>query len=331
MSHSNSSLNCFASCMAKYKYHYIDHIEPSRPVSPHLTFGTMAHKVLQDAGVLRDTCLDGIQDNDYCPCIPSEVLYTGLKNTFGINNWHNYFTPVIREVAKIEAKLVADLAQRGDVTMERELKLSLPTEYLHNHRAHITQPLVGVIDLLIRTETEAIIIDYKFSSTRKGQDEFDLNSQLPLYAFLVNKTYGIPVRNIQYGYIDIPKQSSEFPAILSNGTLSRAKGQNVIQENYEKAVIAVHGDDPYYNTQPGGHYHDVWCNMALNKIAYLSLMYLDEVTYTNIMNDLLDAAEMVDQMVNLRLTFLKKYDAYTCKSCEYLDTCKPWLKVGGDL
>ena len=45
---------------------------------------------------------------------------------------------------------------------------------------HIKQPLVGIIDFLAYTKTEAIILDYKFSSSKKTQDDFDMNSQLPL-------------------------------------------------------------------------------------------------------------------------------------------------------
>ena len=59
MSHSNSSLNCFANCMAKYEQNYILHNQPMR-VSPHLTFGPMAHEVMYNAGKLRDDAADGV-------------------------------------------------------------------------------------------------------------------------------------------------------------------------------------------------------------------------------------------------------------------------------
>ena len=75
MSHSNSSLNCFASCMQKYNQNYILHNQPAT-ISPHLTFGTMAHEVLYNAGKLRDDNDDGvINKDDYYKVIPSEVLY----------------------------------------------------------------------------------------------------------------------------------------------------------------------------------------------------------------------------------------------------------------
>jgi hypothetical protein len=151
-----------------------------------------------------------------------------------------------------------------------------------------------------------------------------------LYAFFVHKKYGIPLNNIQVGYIDIPKQCFDTPTLLSNGTLSRSKSQNTSQELYEKSVIAVHGDDEVYNCKPGGYYYDCWCNLALNSVAYLTLQYLDQDIYNNILNDLFDAARMVDHIIENKLPFCKKYDAYSCKSCSYLDICKPWLGVNNE-
>lgn len=334
MSHSNSSLNSFANCMARYEHNYILHTPPCKPISPHLTFGIMAHDCLYKAGKLRDESDDGVlQQGEYQTVIPSEVLYSELKDEFGIPNWQNYFTPVIKQTAEYERNLVKELidSQTGDVKVEREVRLQLTVEQLKQlGYTNIKQPIVGVIDCLMYTATEAIIIDYKFSSSKKTQDDFDMNSQLPLYAFLIHINYDIPLHNIRYGYIDIPKKAFDKPTILSNGTLSRAKSQNVSQEFYEQCVIAIHGDDKYYHCKEGGYYHDVWNNLALNKAAYLSIQYLDMEVYAGVLNDLINAAKMIDFMVENKMPFLRKYDAYSCKGCEYLTACKPWLTVEGE-
>lgn len=335
MSHSNSSLNSFANCMKKYEHSYILHTPPCRPISPHLTFGTMAHDVLYKAGVLRDEVEDGVVDKEaYYSIIPSEVVGGDLKREFQIKTWHDYFSNVIRETAEIEKRLVKEIQCDGEpVTIEREIKVQMTADELARiGYTGIKQSLVGVIDLLIKTETKAIIIDYKFSSNRKTQSDFDMNSQLPLYAFFVNYKYDIPLHEIKYGYIDIPKKDFGIPTVLSNGTLSRSKDQNVSQEMYEKAVIAIHGaDDPKYNCKPGGHYYDCWCNLAHNKPAYLSLQYLDFEVYTNVIDDLIKAAQMIDFMTENKMPFLKKYDSYSCNGCDYLEACKPWLTVNGGI
>lgn len=331
MSHSNSSLNCFASCMAKYEQNYILHAKPCKPESPHLRFGVMAHDVLYKAGQLRDQYDQRIiEPGEYSTIIPSEVLYSDLKTTFDIPNWHTYFTQVIKQVAEYESDLIKQLIdeQCGHITVEREVKIQLTVDELKEMNIHgVDQPFVGIIDLLLITPTHAIIIDYKFSSNKKTQDDFDLNSQLPLYAFFVNTKYGVKLHNIRYGYIDIPKKAFDKPALLSNGTLSRSKSQNVSQELYAKAVEAVHGDDKYYNCKPGGYYYDIWCNLALNKAAYLTVQYLDYEIYDNIIRDLINAARMIDLMISEDLPFLKKYDSYSCKSCEFMTSCKKYLTM----
>ena len=334
MSHSNSSLNCFASCMAKYEHNYILHTPPCKPTSPHLTFGTMAHDVLYKAGKLRDEVNDGVVDKEaYYSIIPSELLYEDLKTEFGIPNWYNYFKDVITRVAEYEEQLKNEMLTMSEtpVTIEREVKLQLTTDMLEQLGFYgISQPLVGIIDLLMINDEYATIVDYKFSTSRKTQDDFDMNSQLPLYAMFVHYIYDIPLHNIKYGYIDIPKKPLDKPIVLKNGTLSRSKDQNVSQELYAKAVLAIHGEDPYYNCEPGGYYYDVWCNLAFNKAAYLSVQWLDMDVYANVTKDLLVTAQTIDKMKQLNMPYLRKYDAYTCKSCEYLKACKPWLGVNND-
>ena len=332
MAHSNSSLNCFASCMAKYEHNYILHTKPNRPISPHLVFGTMAHDVLHKAGLLRDETDEGVVDTEQCySVIPSEVLYPELKQEFQIKSWQKYFYRVIKETEKYERQLVNELIKEGEmVSIEREIKLQLtPDELALAGYYGVTKPLVGVIDLLILSKNYAIIVDYKFSSSRKSQDDFDMNSQLPIYSFLVSQKYGIPLKNIRYGYIDIPKQDFGEPVLLSNGTLSRAKTQNISQELYAKAVETIHGKDEKYNCEPGGYYYDAWCNFALNKPAYLSIQWLDMDVFYGVIPDLMNAAKMIDMMEEEKMPFLRKYDAHSCKGCEFIEACKPWLTVGG--
>lgn len=327
MSHSNSSLNCFLACPHKYKMMYIDGIKPDT-VSPHLTFGIMAHDVLYKAGIRRDEAEDGvISEGDYSPVIPSEVLYSELKEYFGIPNWEQYFKPVIKQVAEYEKKILSELVRP---IVNRELKLQLEPDRLYQiSKLHINQPLVGVIDFLAIDEfyENAVILDYKFSSERKTQSDFDMNSQLYIYALLANKEYGVPLRNIEVGYIDIPKKPIDKPIVLKNGTLSRSKSQNIPAEIYKKCVIAVHGNDPYYNCDEGGYYEDIYHNLVNVKPAYLSTQYLDIDAYYSITGDVEQTAFLIDRMVRDGLPFCRKYDSYSCKSCDMLNKCKKWLQV----
>ena len=135
------------------------------------------------------------------------------------------------------------------------------------------------------------------------------------------------MHNIKIGYIDIPKQALDTPTVLSNGTLSRSKAQNITQEFYAQAVQAVHGDDIYYNCKPGGYYYDAWCNMALNKPAYLNIQYLDINTYEGVIEDITRILNVLEAYLSGEFDAMGKVDSYSCKSCEYLNNCKKWLEV----
>lgn len=325
MAHSNSSLSCYADCPYKYKLRYIDNVEPEFE-SVHLQFGTMAHDVLHKAGDLRDRYNDGVLDMEsYNPVIPSEVLYDNLKSHFSISSWNGYFRPIIKQIAEYEEELKKEIEHP---VIHREIKLQATSYNLMNDFGyHIGMPLVGVIDFLMvdSLRKNAIILDYKFSTKRKTQDDFDLNSQLYIYAYLVHITCGVPLRNIQVGYIDIPKQSFSKPTILTNGTLSRAKSQNTSGEIYAKCVLTIHGDDPYYNCDPGGYYYDIYHELLNNKSAYLQKQYLDTEIYEHVIKDMIDIAYTTEVLNKI---YIKKCDSYSCSKCEYLKHCKPWLYVG---
>jgi len=325
--------------MMLYNHQYLLHTEVAHKPNYHFMFGTMAHEVLEKAGRLRDEYSDGVSEEKYYDIIPSEVLYSDLKQEFQISSWTSYFTEVIKQVAKYESQCIIELF--GDpvkcsiddsLQIFREKKLCITVDDLKAHNIYnIKQSIVGVVDFLAISKTHAYIIDYKFSTSRKTQDDFDINSQLPLYALMVHYIYGIPLHNIKYGYIDIPKKSFDTPTVLSNGTLSRSKAQNVSAEFYEKCVKAIHGeDDEKFNCKKDGYYYDAYCNLLLNKAAYLSTQYLDESAVKGITSDLFDAAAMIDYMIEHQMKFIKKYSAYTCKGCDYLPVCKPWLEVDFD-
>ena len=320
-SYSNSSLNCFTSCMKKYQLRYIDGMVPE-VLSPHLVFGDMGHKVLYDAGCIRDEKAD-YTNEDILSCIPGPFDYPELQQEFKIYNWTDYFQYVLKDCWTYEDSCINMLMSdypNSEIQIHRELKL--------NCEKYLTKDdiLVGVIDLLlIIPDTAAVILDYKFSTSRKTQADFDENSQLVLYAYLVHENYNIPISNIRVGYIDIPKTAFDKPMILKNGTLSRSKSQNVSQDIYKDWVTKVHNNDRYYNCNPGGYYYDIYCELANKKAAYLNVQYIDASVYDHVFFDVLGTIRLINGIKDNDLPFVRKYDSYSCKNCEYKDECKKWL------
>lgn len=326
MSYSNTSVNMYAACQRKYYHNYIAHSPMCKPKPLYFAFGEMAHKVLEEAGQLRDMS----EDNkvDYSTVIPSEALYDDLKREFRILNWRSYFTNVCKQVEKYEKQEIQS------INLETSSNIEIRRECFLQQDIGNDEPLVGIVDLLLISEDRqfATIIDYKFSSTLKTQDDFDMNSQLYIYAFLVHKNFGVPLRNIKIGYIDIVRADFERPIVLSNGTLSRAKSQNTSQDMYVACVKALWPEEAETMLAPGGYYYDIVQELANRKIAYLTTQWLDISTYKGVLNDVLN---VINDLTNKKLTysvdkneqlFNARYDAYTCKSCEFVDTCKPWIK-----
>lgn len=325
MSHSNTSLNCFTNCMKAYEHTYILKTPHDKPESPHLKLGVLGHKVLQDAGTVRDNMLDDL-DEAASVAIPSELLYQDLKEFFGITSWHEYFYEVLAETYLIEQQECKEFTSAYEIY--REIRLTVPPDQLRlDGFRGIHNQVVGVIDLLILGKDKATIIDYKFSTKPKGQDNFDMDSQLYLYAYLVHKNFNIPFKNIKIGYIDIGKKQFGEPKVLWNGRLSVDKSQFVLPSTYKKAVLAQHGNDPVYNCDPGGYYYECYMSLQDNKQAVPNIQQLDIAAMKGIVEDFMKAARLIDKMTEEHEPFLKKFDSYSCKNCDFLSHCKPWLNI----
>lgn len=332
MSHSNSSINAFCSCQRSYLYNYIQHAKPCKAPSVHLTFGTMAHEVLLKAGILRD---DQQYVSDYQQVIPSEILYLNEKEYFKISSWNLYFTHVIKQVAQYEDDIVSEMLVRcgNGVKIKREYKMSLSPQQIgeeYPNTPELRDNFVGVIDLLVLSEDNqyATIVDYKFSTKAKTQEDFDMNSQLYAYALMVHCEFGTPLRNIQIAYIDIPKTEFAMPKLLQNGTLSRSKEQNVSQALYLEAIKICHPDDWKSMTEPGGYYYDILNELSLKKAAYLQKQWLDTDIYQNIIGQLVLTMYVMDELNSKDDSYyVGKFDARECKDCAFVNVCKPYLYI----
>lgn len=308
MAHSQSSVGCYLGCQKMYELQYIDKCVPEERFMPHLEFGVMAHKVLEEAGKLRDSIDAGVPD--YEVCIPSELSYPMLKDYFNIMSWQRFFIRVCKRIADYERALIENINKKTNSGIEifREKKFTIPSGY--------TEPHTGIIDLLFLSNDRqhAIIIDYKFSSKVKTQEDFDYNVQLYLYAYFVNKEYGVPLKNIQIGYIDIIKQDSSEPIVLANGKLSKNKSQNVLYDDYIDKIIELNLDVDDYK--------DFLDELKLRDVAYISLENIDDNNYNVLVKSYLEAVDDIEYKKSQKKPFLRKVDAHSCADCRYKEYCR---------
>lgn len=309
MAHSQSSAGTYLSCQKRYELQYIDRCTPEEKFMPHLEFGSMAHKVLEDAGRLRDSSADEI--TDYTSCIPSESSYPMLKDYFNIMSWERYFSRVCKRVAQYEEALISNIATKSPTGCEiyREKKYSLPSGY--------AQPHTGIIDFMLisNDKQHAIICDYKFSSRVKTQDDFDYNCQLYVYAYAVNQEFGVPIKNIQIGYIDIIKQDSSEPVVLASGALSKSKSQNVLLEDYIDKIIELELDID--------DYREFLDELRLKDVAYISLQEVNIDTYNVMLTSYMECVDDIERKrSDTNCKFLRKIDSFSCSDCPYKYACR---------
>ena len=238
--------------------------------NPHFKFGEMAHKVLET----RE--------------IPNENLYIDLKEYFDISSWSNYFNYIFVELDKF----LKDYEIIGqEVLLENE-------------------QIKGVADLILKDKItgQIVICDYKFSNSVKDYVDLSLDEQMYIYAVLYSILYDISIDNIDICYISIPKKDIREPRILTNGKLSKDKGQNTTYDKYLNAIKKLGLDV--------NDYIDV-----LNALKNKEFLHI----YRNVtdVDKALDICSNIDNVIlDMNKGYILEKHSYMCKSCPYLRHCK---------
>lgn len=236
----------------------------------HFQFGSMAHKVMET--------------NE----IPDENLYPELKEAFGISSWSNYFGEIFKELSK----------RMSDYTLTyREFKIE-------------TDGLVGVIDAVWTNKfnNKILITDYKFSSGSKGVVDISIDEQMYIYAFGYAKTQGVPLENIQIGYINIPKKELDKPRVLKNGSLSKDKSQCVSYETYLQAI--------HDNNLNEEDYQDILTELKDKNFIEITISSINYDRMCAIMSN-------IDNIIkDMQKGYILEKHSYMCKNCEFLEKCK---------
>lgn len=236
----------------------------------HFQFGSMGHSVLETR------------------TIPDEMLYPELKEAFGISSWKEYFTAILNEL---------DEYFKDYEVLYREYRVE-------------TEDIKGVIDVVWRhKDTGRILItDYKFSNSDKGTEDILLDEQMYIYAVVYASQNNLTLKDIDIGYISIPKSQLDKPRVLKSGQLSKDKGQNT---TYKKYVETIH-------------------ELGLNIADYED--FLSEIsgkTLLSIVISPINPEMAVRIMTNIDNTIKDMEKGYVlekctfmCKKCDYLQYCK---------
>lgn len=264
---SHSEISTYLDCQKKWELIYVKGLKLD---NVHFRFGLVGHKALETR------------------VIPDESLYPELKEEFGISSWHNYFTPIFKEIDNYFADY--DLIE---------------TEYPVGN-----EQIRGVVDAIWKNKSTGriLITDYKFSNNDKGQTDILLDEQMYIYAVLYAAEKGLSLEDIDIGYINIPKKEMDSPRVLKSGQLSKDKAQNVSHETFLAKIheLGLNEED----------YADVLSELVGRKLISIHTSSINMDMCIRIM-------ENIDNTIkDMRKGYVLEKCTFQCKHCEYLPYCK---------
>ncbi len=169
---SYSQINCYMTCPLKYRYHYLDKIEPPF-VSSALVFGSCIHEAV---GSFYQSCLEGDQLS------PSQVhdVYRQAWESHSKEQPIRFFNGDAVETLTTKAKRMLDVFHEAFDPGVQIIGIEEPFEVELGKRI---PPLVGWIDALeLAPDGTVSVIDLKTASKRYSDNTVHSNLQLTCYS-----------------------------------------------------------------------------------------------------------------------------------------------------
>lgn len=175
---------CYELCHMQYKYKYHLQVTTNQPTPFYFTFGKLIHRIIEEHTKskgeksiqrIKSEILSGVlefQPGEKCPHLDNESHLRLNKNL------HNYMN------------LAEKIGYEGETEWNFLIDIDQPNKRM----------LKGFIDRLIIKNNTAFILDFKTtkpSKWRKDSNTITKDFQLACYCWIVNKTFGIPAKNIK--------------------------------------------------------------------------------------------------------------------------------------
>jgi len=181
--YSHSRLSSFEQCPLKYKFRYIDHLEPEVEQTIEGFLGNMVHETLEWIynQVKEGTTPDLDNVIDYYINLWNKNFNNEIKITREENDAEHYFNMGIKFV--IDYFLAHSPFKDNTIAIEHKILISLDPEgkYL----------IQGYIDRLVHHKESNIfeIHDYKTGNSIKSQEDLDKDRQLALYSLGIKNSF----------------------------------------------------------------------------------------------------------------------------------------------
>ncbi len=169
---SYSQVNTYLTCPLKYRFNYVDRIEPPFVSAP-LAFGSAIHETV---GAFYQSCLEG----DSLSISQVEDVYRQVWKTQASEREIRFFNGDSEESLTAKAKRMLEVFHEAFDPATQIIGIEEPFEVALGKR---TPPIVGWIDAVeISDDGTVTIVDLKTSSKRYSDQHVQSNLQLTCYS-----------------------------------------------------------------------------------------------------------------------------------------------------
>ena len=315
-----SQIQTYLSCRRKWEYNYIDNLTP-RIDKKYLTIGKLCHVGMQVA--MHDLWEF---DGHWNTAMNNGIL--AIKE-----EWHEYMdqTDILPEEIPDMDQMLTDAVSvfrqaftefepwRWEVLTIHKGKEALPALELHfSVPCPPTKGLHGFIDAILRDRESGCLwcVDYKFRRSLSPDEDEAFNIQNAVYSYACLKM-GIQIAGtMTWQHVNTPAAD---PAILKNGTISRAKIKTT-WEHYAQ-FVADQGQNP------ADYQEEMEPKLADIEWFRATLEYRNEDTIRAMWEQcVIPAARGIKAAYRKNANNYRSLYPWNCKMCQYQSLCQAGLR-----
>ena len=314
---SYSKLDSYKSCPMKYKYTYIDKLEP-KVKSRSLVVGSHIHKLIEQFYLQRNqellnkrTYPDNLNWRSYIIQVIMpwyEKLDDANKNEVGLN----YINDLIKIMGQYEFYYTSDKLEIVDLENKKQCSLGV----CNNKEVTLTY----ICDGIVKVGDREFLMEHKSYKTEPMTfDNTWMNLQTSIYVDKLNTLEGHHIDSVLWD--NIRSVAPSKPNILKSGTYGKQAGTVTMFSFIDTDTIML-GLDKVIEK-----YKELLNNPDINALDiennYTNFLSRHTTTFNkNALNNILqDASIVLDSLTEDKVSYYRNM-GWTCNNCPFKDICR---------
>ena len=279
---SNSSVNTYKACPAKYRFHYSDFNRPTKTsyamrlgnlVHEAFAYSLQGHSTTEEALAFIDTCF--VYEEEQAKA--REII--------------SYYFPLISLNGSIKPY---QIGSKRCIEKRFETKVGGVS-------------IIGYIDAIIEDRHgNVVLVDWKTRGELLDGEQIALDSQLYVYAYVAKMILGIPITKVCQ--VQMKTKLPAKPILTKKGVLSKTLGATTRSVFVDECIkLGVAGD-----IEVSDYKHKFVDESEFLRVSYIDIKQID--TQMRQFVDWINKIESDTQMLPVN-------NANICKWCQYRDLC----------